>query len=165
MTKTELEEKIIPLIKLYAPKGTTFRWSNSTKNFGSCSYKINRYGKVISNFTISISWPIAAINSWKDIEDTVYHEIAHAVTPGHNHDEVWRAVCVALGGNGKRYFMSTANGGKVNVPYKWEGTCPKCGNKFYRNRRVNGYCCDRSKYITWKPYNVNAPISIVKEYK
>ena len=43
-------------------------------------------------------------NNDDEIRLTILHEIAHALTPGHGHDSVWRRKCIALGGNGETYY-------------------------------------------------------------
>ena len=31
------------------------------------------------------------------VYDTLLHEVAHALTPGHQHDHIWRAMAIQLG--------------------------------------------------------------------
>lgn len=153
MTVEQMEQEIRALIKEYAPAGTTFKWSSARRRFGSCSYT-NTYGRHY-NFRITISKPLAMNNTWEVVRKTFVHEIAHANTSGHHHDEVWRRECLRLGGDGERCYTPTRRGGDVNdLPCKYVGVCPKCGVKFFRNRRVNGYHCDRSQRIVW---SVNKP--------
>ena len=146
MNFTELTNNIRALIDTYAPKGTEFKWDNAKSRLGSCTY---RYSKYIGyyDFKITISFPLATINDWETVRNTVIHEIAHARTPSHGHDAVWRRECIRLGGDGERL----ADGNKINtVPMKFIGVCPKCGGKCFRNRRTNGYHCDRTQPIVWK---------------
>ena len=152
MTIVEMENEIRALIKEYAPEGTKFRWSSARRRFGSFAYSL--YCGVPYNFRISISKPLAMQNTWEVVRKTVIHEIAHANTAGHHHDEVWRAECIRLGGDGERCYTPSTLGGEVNtLPYKYVGTCPNCGVKFYRNRRINGYHCDRRQHIVWTVNN------------
>lgn len=37
----------------------------------------------------------------KEVEDTILHEIAHALTPGHEHDNVWKNKALEIGCSGK----------------------------------------------------------------
>ena len=70
-----------------------FEFSNRKRAFGDC----NNYLKVIR-----LSKPLVEINDESKILLTILHEIAHALTDGHNHDEVWKNKCIEIGGDGKR---------------------------------------------------------------
>ena len=153
MNKYELEEKIVEMIKVYAPAGTRFQWSTSRRAFGTFSYRMDRYTGDLCSSVIEISWPIASNNTWEVIKSTVIHEIAHANTPRHGHDRVWQRECLRLGGDGKRCYSSVERGGDVHVPYKWTGTCPICGYKINRLKRTKCYHCNRDHLIVWTPYN------------
>ena len=158
MTIEQMEKEIRTLIREHAPQGTTFRWSNAKRQFGSCKYErgYRTARKYICH--ISISRPLAMRNSWEVVKRTVIHEIAHANTVGHHHDKVWKQECLRLGGDGKRCYDTVRQGGDVNpMPYKFTGKCPKCGKTFMRNRRtLNGYHCDRSVKIIWTENSTNA---------
>lgn len=58
------------------------------KRLGQCSYK--RKTIELSGFMIKADVP-------KACEDVVLHEIAHALTPGHTHDDVWKDKCIEIG--------------------------------------------------------------------
>lgn len=67
----------------------------------------------------------------ESIMDTIYHEVAHALTKGHNHDRVWRAKCIELGGNGERCgaetnYINGDNDFLIKLS-KYTLTCPVCG--------------------------------------
>ena len=146
----EMRNAIEELMVAYAP-GVRFEWDNATSRFGACHFRRDISGRKIP-YKITISYPLASRNSWKVVKDVVIHEIAHARTPGHHHDAVWRMECLALGGDGKRCYTSDVDGGNVvSIPKKYVGVCPVCGQKFYRNRRSSGsYHCNRSNPIIWK---------------
>ena len=151
MTIEQMEKEIRALIAEHAPRGTKFKWSNARSAFGHCAYKYNRDTGRYGGFIISISKPLATQNDWETVRKTVIHEIAHANTPSHHHDRVWRRECIRLGGDGERCYTSVKRGGDVNtIPYKYIGVCPKCGAKFPRFRRTEGYHCDRNVSIVWK---------------
>lgn len=151
MTYTELRNNIVALIEQYAPEGTKFEWDNATRRFGCCRYSYNRTTGKYYNFRITISYPLAIRNSWEVVRQTVLHEIAHARTPSHNHDAVWRRECILIGGNGERCYRGESEGGDVKtIPAKFIGVCPKCGHQYPRNRRSKGaYCCDVRYPIRW----------------
>lgn len=43
-----------------------------------------------------------ACNEEPQVRDTILHEIAHALCPGHNHDKVWSATAKRIGADGTR---------------------------------------------------------------
>ena len=61
----------------------------------------------------------------KEIKNTVLHEIAHALTPGHNHDHVWQAKAVSIGCDGERYYRGGKTFAKEKKEYK--AICESCG--------------------------------------
>ena len=153
MNYSELRSNILALIEEYAPEGTQFQWDNATRRFGSCRYSYNRLTGKYFNFVITISYPLATRNTWDVVRLTVLHEIAHALTPGHNHDTIWKRECLRIGGDGKRCYRGEEDGGNVNtIPTKWLGVCPACGYTYTRNRRCRGgtYHCDRTRPLVWK---------------
>ena len=155
MKKETLEKRIISLIKKYAPRGTKFEWSRTQSWFGDFGCDYNPSTKRYSNFIIRISYPLASINEWSIVKRIVLHEIAHARTPGHDHDDAWRQVCLSIGGDGESRFEVVEDGGDVKLPYyKWLGICPVCNNKYYRQRltaddKRRSFCCDPDRKIIW----------------
>lgn len=157
MKKETLEKRIKALIKQYAPRGTKFEWSRTQSWFGdfTCDYDFNKQTHKYYNYLIRISYPLASINEWKIVKRVVLHEIAHARTPGHNHDEAWRQECLAIGGDGESQYLVDEDGGDVKLPYyKWIGVCPVCGNKFYKQRLTEDdkrrmFCCDVDRKMVW----------------
>lgn len=90
-------------------KGWRFEWDNAARRFGQCRY---------STKTISMSRQLTIQRSPDAIRNTMLHEIAHALTPGHGHDAVWRAKAISLGCDGKR-----CSADKVEVNYKYVAKC------------------------------------------
>lgn len=71
-----------------------FRFDHSTRRAGSCNYR---------DRSITLSFHLAHSGSEEAIRDTILHEIAHAlVGKKHNHDAVWKAKAVEIGGSGER---------------------------------------------------------------
>lgn len=70
---------------------------------------------------------------WK-VRDTLVHEIAHALTPGHGHNAVWRAMAVQLG------CIPKACNKSAEIPDgKFQATCPTCKKVYHRDmpQRIN----------------------------
>lgn len=91
-------------------KGWRFQWDNAARRFGQCRY---------STKTISMSQQLTKQRSADAVRNTMLHEIAHALTPGHGHDAVWRAKAISLGCDGRR-----CSADKVEVKYNWLAKCP-----------------------------------------
>lgn len=83
-----------------------------------------------------------------DIVNTILHEIAHALTPGHMHDDVWRRKALEIGCNGERC------GESMKVEFRFVGTCSGCKRTIFRHRRVKGLyhinCGKLAGLYTWK---------------
>lgn len=83
-----------------------FAFSNAKTQVGLCSYRRK---------TIYVSKHFAKLNNVEVIEQTLLHEIAHAlVGSGHGHDRVWSTKARSIGFTGGR-LNTTANA----PAYKW----------------------------------------------
>lgn len=112
-------------------QGWAFQWDNARRRAGRCNYH---------NKTITLSRHYAELNITErldDIIDTVLHEIAHALTPGHHHDKVWQLMCVQVGAKPERCYDRSA----VTMPRgRLVATCRACGREFHRHKRMRrGY--------------------------
>ena len=112
------------------PKGWTFGFDLAPSRAGVCRYNEQR-------IDLSVSYCLAATRS--EIEDTILHEIAHAIVgPRHNHDAVWKAKAREIGCVGERCHRV-----RHSVP-KWVGECG-CGQQWFRQvlqrRLMSGRVC------------------------
>ena len=114
--------------------------------FGLCSY---------TKKEISLSTYLVPVMTDKAIKDTIIHEIAHALTKGHNHDRVWQRKCLELGGNGQRCgnynkYIEGKEGRKdiLSQVSKYTLTCPVCGFTTYmgRNPKRSYGCSEHGGY-------------------
>lgn len=130
MTSEEMEREILRLIARYAPEGTKFFWDESRKHLGFCSTRRDRSSlKILS--TIYISYPYAVQNTWELVRKTVLHEIAHAIRPWHNHDDLWQYTCISIGGDGMKYASL-----KEALPAKYMAVCPVCGRHLFSHSKT-----------------------------
>lgn len=81
-----------------------------------------------------------------DFIELILHEIAHALTPGHGHDRVFRNMCYRIGGHPAatsnfQYAVKTAPSylqKKVNYIYK----CPVCPSEMKTTKKLKRtYSC------------------------
>lgn len=86
-------------------KGWRFVWDKSISRYGQCRYNKKEIG---------ISKKLTQINEISESEDTVLHELAHAlVGSGHGHDNVWKKMCVKIGAKPERCYKDEDHGGSV----------------------------------------------------
>ena len=120
--------------------GWTFGFDLAPSRAGVCRYSEKR-------IDLSVSYCLAATRA--EIEDTILHEIAHAIVgPRHNHDATWKAKAREIGCVGERCHRV-----QHSVP-KWVGECG-CGQQWFRQtlqRRMmfNRICAKCRGSITWR---------------
>ncbi len=106
----------------------SFKFDKAKRRAGCCNY---------SKRTISLSRHFVELNSEDEVRLTILHEIAHALTPGHHHDAVWKAKCAELGGATSRCYDTAGNGRSVVMAEgKWRAVCPNCKQVFHRHRKL-----------------------------
>ena len=120
--------------------GWSFGFDLAPARAGVCRYRERR-------IDLSVSYCLAATRA--EIEDTVLHEIAHAIVgPKHNHDAVWKAKAREIGCRGERCHRV-----QHSVP-RWIGECG-CGQQWFRQtlqRRMvrNRVCAKCLGEIPWR---------------
>ena len=131
----------------------TFRFNRGIRMHGQCivcyetvqHFRITGEVKVLGKCIIELSKHyVEGLEPTEEnvlcMIDTIKHEIAHALTPGHHHDHVFQAKCREIG-------CSSATSKKTNrkkPEYKWTTTCSHCNHTYgmYRKPKRNyGYSC------------------------
>jgi predicted SprT family Zn-dependent metalloprotease len=102
--------------------GWMFYWSNSKRKFGTCSENKRR---------IRLSRPMTLLNPEADVDDTIRHEIAHALA-GHDagHGPTWKHYCKITGARPERCCEDV-----IAPKGSWEAHCPGCKSVHYKYRR------------------------------
>src|SRR5690606_36848092 len=96
--KIEMAEALAKeLMQTYKLDDYSFQFDASVRRFGYC----NNHTKIIS-----FSKHLTELNSEDQVKSTILHEIAHALTPGCGHNEVWKRVARAIGDDGERCYDS-----------------------------------------------------------
>ncbi|MFN3597913.1 MAG: SprT-like domain-containing protein [Rubricoccaceae bacterium] len=100
-------------------RGWTFGFDRARRRLGVCRPGARR---------ITLSAPLALALAPEDVEDTLRHEIAHAIDAERRgrtaHDAVWRALAVRCGARPERTFRGTLPPDE-SAPYAT--CCPSCG--------------------------------------
>ena len=104
--------------------GWDYGLDNPKRRAGQCDYSKKKItlGKLFVNKRRKVSRG--------DIKNTILHEIAHAFTPGHQHDKVWKDMAIKIGCDGKRCCKNYLE----MEDYKYVYTC-KLGCMLKRHRR------------------------------
>lgn len=96
----------------------------SVGRLGYCRY---------SRKTISLSLPLMQANDASVIENTIRHEVAHALAgPGAGHGPEWKRQCMVTGARPER-CTDAAN---ALAPAPWALVCDTCGYSVPRYRRT-----------------------------
>ena len=127
--------------------------------FGVCNYTYKQ---------IELSAYLIPECTDKSIKETIIHEIAHALTPGHHHDNVWKMKCIELGGNGQRCggadnYKDGKEGRQVVMEKlaKYTLTCPVCGAVYHKNRRPSSaISCGKHG----RGYDVKYKLTVTQNY-
>lgn len=77
--------------------------------------------------------------NYEKVKKILMHEISHALTPGHNHDTVWKGVCRELGGDSR---LSTT---MVKPGMNWVLYCTRCKQRheYLDKPSIHGKVCGR----------------------
>lgn len=115
-----------------------FEFEDCKRTLGRCHYYTKK---------ITLSKWYAELNEEKEIEDTILHEIAHALAWTHDkfkgHGKIWKDWARKVGANPRA--CSKANLAKPKNHYKYEQTC--CGVTYKRHRvsKRRRYYCPKCK--------------------
>lgn len=129
----EAKERAEYLLMDFELDGWTVVLTNAPRTAGWCQPRKRRIG---------LSGPIAELNDWDEVEDTIRHEIAHALAPITAwHGPEWVAMCQITGAK------PVACKDYETVEKRWILTCETCGTQWKRHatRRglIHGECRDR----------------------
>lgn len=92
-------------------KPWTFTWTNHKTTWGMCSYRKKE---------IQLSAYMTKFADEAEVEDTILHEIAHALTPGSGHGRLWKRMAQLLGANPRSTRAMTDDEKEAVVDdYKW----------------------------------------------
>jgi len=137
MKLTEALQLANQLLRQHGLENVPIVLDNAKTRHGVCRY--NRYCGGVKN--IGLSRHYINLNEESAIRNTILHEIAHALTPGHHHDRIWRRKAIEIGCTGERCTDAKS------TPGRYQATC-LCGEKFNIHRKTkhfNHYRCSKCK--------------------
>jgi predicted SprT family Zn-dependent metalloprotease len=110
-------------------RGWMFMFDRAAKRFGRCNY---------TRKLITLSHTLVELNIEAVVEQTILHEVAHAVVgPHHGHGPVWRRKAIEIGHTGNRcYGENVATPKKLGI-HPWNLVCDTCGSKYPRLKRTS----------------------------
>jgi ribosomal protein L37AE/L43A len=104
--------------------GWSFHFDRAKRRFGVCRFERKE---------ISVSIHLVRLNDPPECEDTVLHEIAHALAgPRAGHGPRWRAACMSVGARPQRCYSSE---GVAQPAARFSAECPSCGTSRGFHRR------------------------------
>lgn len=89
------------------------KFSKGTKQMGLCSYRAK-------TITMSLWQPGGCFL------DTLLHEIAHALTPGHGHNTTWKLMCIQLGAVPNACLRTSSVDSMPDELRRYRVFCTKC---------------------------------------
>ena len=124
MTLSQTYDIAVSLMRQHGliQKGWCFDFDQAKRRFGVCNYTLKE---------IRLSAPLTKINDETQVRDTILHEIAHALTPGHGHDSVWKAKCVEIGCRPERCYTEENT---TVIAGKYRAVCGGCGQVHNRHK-------------------------------
>ena len=116
-----------------------FEWDKAGVRFGCCHYRTKR---------ITISLKLTKINKMEQCQDTVLHEIAHALAPKDHHGRIWHMMCCKVGAEPRRCYDHKE---VQAVESKYVTYCTNCSytHPRYRKPPANArpaacsHCCNK----------------------
>ncbi len=121
------------LMSTHGLESWTFKFNNSKRLLGIC-----KEGKR----QIELSSAYVYKNSVEHVQDTILHEIAHAlVGVEHGHNDVWKDMCEKIGCSPKACDNTASLPAGI-----WQARCAGCFTLFNRHRkpaRIAGLYCKK----------------------
>lgn len=133
MELTEARDLAHEIMKEYLV-GWSFEFDSAKRRFGLCSYRRQ---------TISLSAHLVRLNDRSHVENTIRHEVAHAIAGSKaGHGPIWKQACYVTGADPKRCYDSDA----VEAPVApWRCECPNGHFSVPRHRRKTGLICKQCR--------------------
>jgi hypothetical protein len=129
--RTQKEKDAVSMLKKAIKEHKLIDWKTKINGRGKkfaarCVYKTK-------TIEYSTKWLADPTTTEALINDTILHEIAHALTPGDGHGQLWKDTLVRIGGVPRRHALNKRtvvcfHCGKETKSGKRIRVCPKCKN-------------------------------------
>ena len=113
------------------------------RRIGQC-----RYGRK----ELAVTGWYVDLNPWDSVEDTLRHEVAHALAGSKaNHGPEWVEQCHRVGARAERQ-LDTSKGGIISPAKRLQAKCAFCGTPYKRDRWPTGNrYCRCTSYLQYRP--------------
>jgi predicted SprT family Zn-dependent metalloprotease len=133
--RTQKEKDAISMLRKSLKEYKLNEWKPALTGRGKKFAARTVYTKKTIEF--STKWLAVPATTEKEIKETILHEIAHALTPGAGHGQLWKDTYKRIGGTGKNNLANKVSVqcfscGKVTKSAKRIRVCPKCKASFHR---------------------------------
>lgn len=146
MNLTEASMMARKLMNSYGLGHVPFEFDRAKNRLGATHVRTMKVGgvkKVASVQKITLSTYFVEANDAAKVQNTILHEIAHALCPVPGHGPEWRMKARALGIKPERCFA----GAVMPKDHPWEGRCMKCNSLSGQQHRapLRVYACTKCK--------------------
>lgn len=137
------------LMEAHGLQDWDFGFDRGTRRLGATHLNVRK---------ITMSKKFVKMNVWAEVQETMFHEIAHALT-GDGHTRKWKEMYARIGGNPKRSYANLVSVHKRRALV--HGHCPRCNRQVQariRSQVACRNCCidynggkfDKQYLIVWE---------------
>ena len=130
MELTEIERQAKALMTVHGVGYLEFAFDRGKRRLGATH--ILKIGNASIPQKITLSKHYAVLLGMDELRDVILHEIAHALTPGHGHNAVWKAAARKIGAKPERCAAPSAAPEHPIVGYCTKDGCGKVVVKMHR---------------------------------
>jgi len=132
MSDAEVVRTARALLDEHGLKNVRITWTQAANTLGQCRF-FKGYGATPPRaYELRFSRKVFPHLSRSEQMQVITHEVAHAITPGHGHDAVWRSQHRSMGGNAQT--CANLSEEVLKATRKWRGECPN-GHVQYRAQK------------------------------